>query len=425
MAFWKKFKNKLRIVGPGFITGAADDDPSGLTTYSIAGARFGYGLIWLNLFLFPSMVTVQEMCGRLGLIKGRGLASVIVEHRSKKMAWVAVWFLAVANVINIGANLGIIAAVLNMLLGWSVGISLVGSAILITAMEIFVPYSKYVNYLKWLSLILVVYIITAVMIGQDWGMLLRSLVLPRIEWNTEYIMTMVGFAGTTISPYLFFWQASQEVEEEIDKEKITDFGEVPKVNSGDIRNLRFDTIFGMLFSTTIALFITVTTAGTLHAKGILNIESPQQAALALRPLAGDFAYWLFGLGIIGIGFQSIPVLAGSVGYAFSELLGAKEGLSKKFSSARVFYLVIALATVVGGLLNFFGVNVISALFWTAIVNGVVSVPLIAIVINLSSDEKVVGRRKIGTRSKVIGWLTFTFMLVAVTLLMLGLLNINF
>lgn len=425
MTFWKKVKNKISAVGPGFITGAADDDPSGLTTYSIAGAKFGYGLVWLNLFLFPSMVVIQEMCGRLGLFKGRGLATLIAENRSRKLAWVSVWLLAIANVINIGANLGIIAAVFNMLLGWSVGVSLVVSALLITAMEIFVPYIKYVNYLKWLSMILLVYVVTALMVSHDWGTVFSSLVWPRIQWNSDYIMTMVGFAGTTISPYLFFWQTSQEVEEEIVKERISDFGETPRVRASDIRNLRFDTMVGMFFSSMVAFFITLTTAGTLHAKGIFNIESPQQAAMALRPLAGDFAYWLFGLGVIGIGFQSIPVLAGSVGYAFSDMLGVKEGLSKKFSSAKPFYLVIALATVVGGLLNFFEINIISALFWSAVINGIVSVPLIAMIINLASDKKVVGARKIGIASKIIGWLTFTFMLIAVILMLIGLLNINF
>lgn len=416
MKVLKQITQKIKEIGPGFITGAADDDPSGVATYSIAGAQYGYKLNWLTLFLFPAMVVIQSMCGKIGVLTGEGLSSVISKFYSKKLAWFAVILLIFANIINIGADLGIMAASLDMLFGWQFGITLALVAIGIALLEILLPYKKYADYLKWLGLSLLVYVATAFMVKQNWSEVFNNFVIPHIEFKLDYFMTVVGFLGTTISPYLFFWQTSDEVEEEIVEGKIEDFGQKPRQSVSSIKKMDFDTIIGMLFSNAMTFFIIITTAATLHANGIFNIETPQQAASALKPLAGDFAYYLFALGIIGIGLQAIPVLAGSVAYGVAELLNMNEGLSKKFMQAKGFYLVLALATTTGALINFLGINTIQALYYAAIVNGVVAVPLIAIIVKLARDERVVGKFKSSVTSATIGWLTFAFMLISVLLM---------
>lgn len=320
----KKIKKFFKRIGPGFVTGAADDDPSGIATYSIAGAQYGYKMAWLALFLWPAMVVIQEMCGRIGLTSGKGLAGVIKKYHSKRLLFMAVSLLAVANTINIGADLGIIAASMQMLFGFHFYYWLIIAGIFIIWMETAIPYQKYSKFLKWLGLSLGVYVITAFMVKQDWKEIFFSTIIPQIDFSLGYMMTMIGFLGTTISPYLFFWQASEEIEEEIVEGKIKDFGCKPDVKPIAIKRMGFDTKLGMLFSNLMTFAIIITTAATLHANGIVNIETPQQAALALKPLAGNFAYILFAVGIIGIGWQSIPVLAGSVGYALSETFNFKE-----------------------------------------------------------------------------------------------------
>lgn len=420
MAFWNRLTKINSKLGPGFVTGAADDDPSGIATYSIAGARYGYSMLWMAVFLIPSMVTIQEMCGRIGMVTGKGLVGVMKKFYSKKMVWFSVVLLTLANVINIGADLGIIASSLQMLFGSPFLFWLILSAVLIVCVEIFVPYKKYSGYLKWLALILLVYIVTGLMVGHNWREVLPEILIPRFDLSTGYIMTLVGFLGTTISPYLFFWQAGEEVEQAIAEKKIKDFNQKPEVSMKEIKKLGFDTKTGMIFSNMISFFIILTTAGTLNRNGILNIATPQMAAESLRPLAGDFAYLLFALGIIGIGLQAIPVLAGSIGYAVSEGLGIKEGLSKKFSSAKGFYLIIALATLIGVLINLLGINTMQALYYSAIINGVVALPLIAMVIKMADDERVVGRFKSKRLNKLIAWLTFGFMGVAVLFMFRGL-----
>jgi Mn2+/Fe2+ NRAMP family transporter len=262
-------------------------------------------------------------------------------------------------------------------------------------------------------LTLCVYIITAFLVKQDWSTIALDTFIPHIEFDFSYIMTIIGFVGTTISPYLFFWQASDEVEEEIIADKIDDFGEKPKIRSTDVKKMGFDTKVGMIFSNMIAFFIIITTASTLHASGITEIDTAQQAALALKPLAGDFAYLLFAIGIIGIGWQAIPVLAGSVGYAVSEAFNLKEGLSKPFSKAKAFYVIIAISTAIGVAINYFHVNIIQALFYAAVVNGIASIPLIVLIIKLSSDERIVGKFKTKPLNKVIAWITFVFISISV------------
>ncbi len=411
--FWKK-------IGPCFITGAADDDPSGIATYSIAGAQFGYKMNWLTLFLIPAMISIQEMCGKIGLVSGRGLAGAIKKYYSVKLTYAVLVMLTVANVINIGADLGIIAASIEMVLGGSKYFWLVLSAVVIVALEVMVTYKTYAKYLKWSGAMLLVYVATALMVKQDWGEVARYTLIPHLEWNLEYMMTMVGFLGTTISPYLFFWQASEEVEEAISKNQIIDFGEgVPKVTKKRIRNMEFDTVVGMLFSNMITFFVILTTTATLFRNGIHTIATPQEAALALRPLAGDAAYLLFALGIIGIGLQSIPVLAGSLAYAASDTLGFKGGLSKKPMEAKWFYGVIALATLLGVLINFLGINTMAALYYAAVVNGVVAVPLIFVILKIAGDKNVMGKYRVNGWKRKVGWLTLIFMAMAVVVMVVG------
>ena len=409
----KKVKCFFKKIGPGFVTGAADDDPSGIATYSMAGAKYGYKLNWTMLFLWPAMVSIQEMCGRVGLVSGKGLATIIKKYYSKRMLVLATSLLAIANIINIGADLGIMAASMQMLFDFNYFYWLAIAAIFIVWMQIIVPYKRYIKYLQTLSFILVVYFITAFLVKHDFNDLVWDTFVPQVEINLEYLMIIIGLVGTTISPYLFFWQSAQEVEEQIATGEIKDFNCQPITTNGEVKRMEFDTKAGMLFSNLIALAIMITTAGTLHANGILSIDTPQQAAMALKPLAGNFAYILFAVGIIGIGWQSIPVLAGSLAYAVSESFGFKEGLSKKFSQAKVFYLVIAVATGVGFLINLLGINVMDALYYAAIINGVASVPLIAIIIKIADDERVVGKYKTKRKSRWIALMTLFFMTMAV------------
>lgn len=414
------FKHYFERLGPGFITGAADDDPSGIATYSIAGAQFGYKMNWLSLFLIPLMISIQEMCGRIGMVSGMGLAGVMRRHYSKRILLFAITLLFVANTINIGADLGIMAASMKMLVGLPFFVWLIAVTLFTVFMEIFVPYDKYSRYLKWMGLSLLVYGLTAVISKQNWGEVLFYTAVPHIEFNIGYLLTLVGFLGTTISPYLFFWEASQVVEEEIKNNKIREFEEVPKVLDHEIRHMKIDTSVGMIFSNLISASIILTTASTLHQSGIFDIETPQQAALALRPLAGNFAFLLFTFGMIGIGLQSVPILAGGIAYAFAEAFGFKEGLAKKLTEAKAFYATIAIATGIGALMNLVGINAIKALYYTAIINGIIAVPLIFMIIKLADDERVVGRFKSTRNSKFFAWMTFVFMGAAVFVMLLNL-----
>ncbi len=414
---FKKIKGFLKKMGPGFITGAADDDPSGIATYSISGAKYGYKLNWVMLFLWPAMVSIQEMCGRVGMISGKGLATIIKKYYSKRLLVLATSLLAIANIINIGADLGIMAASMQMLFNFNYFYWLAIMAIFIVWMQIAIPYNKYIKYLQWLSLTLVVYLVTAFLVKHDWATLAWDTFIPQIELNLDFLMIIIGLAGTTISPYLFFWQSAQEVEEQIATGEIKDFNCHPITTRGEVKRMQFDTKAGMFFSNIIALAIMLTTAATLNKNGILSIETPIQAAQALRPLAGNLAYILFAVGIIGIGWQSIPVLAGSLAYALSESFGFKEGLSKKFSQAKFFYIIIAIATGIGFLINLLGINVMEALYYSAIINGIASVPLIAIIIKIADNEKIVGKYKTKKRSRNITLITFLFMTMAVLVLL--------
>ncbi len=400
----QKFKKFLKLLGPGFITGAADDDPSGIATYSQTGSLFGYSQAWTALFSFPFMSVVQEICGRIGLVTGMGLARVIKAHYSKWILYLAVFILFFANTINIGADLGAMAASAKLL----VDLPFIFWIIIITAttllLEIFVPYPTYAKILKYLTFSLFSYIITVFIVKQDWFKIIKSIIIPNFSFSKEYVLNIVAILGTTISPYLFFWQADEEVEEEIQNHKIASMGRgKPHINKGDIKKLRLDTVIGMFFSNLVMLAIIITTASTLNAHGIKNITTADQAAAALRPLAGDFAFLLFAAGIIGTGLLAIPILAGSASYAISEAFGWKEGLGKRFSQAKAFYLVIALATIFGLMVGFLPIKPFEMLYWSAVLNGLCAPILLILIMRISNNKQIMGERVNSRFSNVLGW----------------------
>jgi NRAMP (natural resistance-associated macrophage protein)-like metal ion transporter len=414
----KKLRQFLKILGPGFITGASDDDPSGIATYAQTGAIFGYGQLWTALFSFPFMTVIQEMCGRIGLVTGKGLAGVIRRHYSRTLLYGAVMLLLVANAINIGANLGAMAASIRLL----VDVPFFFLLLLITAitliLEIFITYRVYARYLKYLTLALLAYIATAFVVHQDWRAVAAATFLPSVSFNKEYLMNIVAILGTTISPYLFFWQASEEVEEEVAQKKLRIMGiGKPRVNAGVLKRMRLDTVFGMFFSNLVMFFIILTTASTLHAHGINEIPTAAQAAEALRPLAGDFAFLIFALGIVGAGLLAVPVLAGSASYALAEAFGWREGLYLKLKQAHGFYGIITIATLLGLLINFTPIMPFEMLYYTAMLNGIVAPPLMVIIMLISNNEKIMGKHTNTRTINVLGWLITAVMFVAaVTLL---------
>jgi NRAMP (natural resistance-associated macrophage protein)-like metal ion transporter len=401
---YERVKRYWKILGPGLVTGAADDDPSGIATYSQTGAMFGYSQMWVALFSYPFMTTVQEMCGRIGLVTGDGLSGVIRKNYSRRILWMAVAVLVIANTINIGADLGAMASALQLVVPFPFLPLLVSIALGTLLLQIFVPYPTYAKFLKYLALTLFAYVAVAFMVKVDWFAVLRSTLVPHVEFSRDYILNIAAFLGTTISPYLFFWQADEEVEEEIVSGKISDMGAgSPEVSAADMSNMRADTVIGMLISNLVAFFILVTVASTLGAAGITHIETAAQAAEALRPLAGDFAFLLFAAGIFGTGLLAIPVLAGSAGYAVAEALEWKAGLGKRFGQAQGFYIVISLATLVGLLVNFTPIGPMTMLYYAAMLNGVLAPPLIVLILLISNNERIMGGHTNGIVSNVLGW----------------------
>jgi Mn2+/Fe2+ NRAMP family transporter len=414
----KTLKGLFRYIGPGFITGASDDDPSGIATYAQTGAIFGNGQLWLVWFSCPFMIVIQQMCGRIGLVTGKGLASIISEYYSKRVLYVTISLLVIANTINIGADLGAMATSAQMLLGmpflfWLILVT--GSVVIL---EIFVPYKAYSNILKYLGLTLFAYVLTAFVIRLDWGAVFHATLIPHVELSSDYLLNVVAVLGTTISPYMFFWQASEEIEEEIVTGKISDIGiGRPCVTRRGIVDMNWDTIIGMFFSQVIMFFIIVTTAGTLHISGITQIQTASQAAEALRPLAGDLAYLLFASGIIGTGLLAVPVMAGESAYAIAEVFGLKEGLGKKPNLAPGFYAVIGVSTLIGMSLDLFGINPITALYYTAVLNGLVAPPLMVLIVMIANRKDIMGRYVNSRASNVLGWLIVLIMaLVGVSLI---------
>lgn len=409
----RKIKTFFKLLGPGFITGASDDDPSGIATYSQTGAIFGLSQSWTAIFSFPLMASIQEMSGKIGLVAGKGLAGVIKQYYSKKLLYLSVFLLFAANTINIGADLGAMAAVAQMIFGLPFVLWIIGAVALTLILEIFVSYKAYARYLKFLTFTLFAYVITAFTINIDWGRVLLSTVIPHIEIDKTYFMNIVAIFGTTISPYLFFWQASEEVEEEIAHHKLRAMGAgQPKITPKDISRLKIDTIIGMFFSNLIMFFIIITTGTTLFQSGMKDITTASQAALALKPLAGDLAFVFFALGIIGTGFLAVPILAGSASYAVSEAFGLKAGLYRKLKVARGFYAVIAIATLAGILINFIGINPITALYYTAIINGIIASPLLIIIMFIANNKRIMGERVNSKLLNILGIATIAIMSMA-------------
>lgn len=416
-------KNLCKKIGPGFITGAADDDPSGVATYSQTGSIFGYSQLWLALFSFPFMIIIQQMCGRIGMVTGKGLAEIINTYYSKPMLYFAVSLLVIANTINIGADLGAMASSAQMLLGLPFLFWLCLMTGFIIALEVFVTYKTYSKVLKYLALTLFTYVLTAFIIKLDWGIILKNTVFPQLQFSEDYLLNVVAILGTTISPYLFFWQASQEVEEEVVENKIpeVDVG-TPVVTGKNVTDMNWDTIIGMFFSQTIMFFIIITTAATLHANGITNIDTASQAAEALRPVAGDLAYLLFAAGIIGTGLLAVPILAGSSAYAVAETTGLKIGLSKKAGRAPGFYGVIAVSTLIGMSMSLVGIDPMKALYYAAALNGLAAPPLMALVILIANNENIMGKFVNKKISNIIGWMIVLIMAVAGIFLIIDLLK---
>ena len=420
-----RFSRTVRILGPGLVTGAADDDPSGIATYSQAGAMYGYKLLWMIPFMYPMLLSVQGACSRIGAVTGKGLAELIRENYSKKMLYLALSLVVVANIVNIGADFGALAATLRLLIPVPFTIAVVGFAALMLGLELFVPYKSYAKILKWLAIVLFAYPITAFVVGQPWGEVLAATFNPlNVPFDFTAVMIMVGLLGTTISPYLFFWDTSEVVEDEIAHKRLgLNHLHAPKITKHFLRNVRLDNIIGMTLAAVSAWFIMVVCATVLHSNGVTEITTAADAAKALEPLvqgfpnAGLVAKLIFSVGILGTGLLAIPVLAGSCSYAVAEAFGWKEGLGRKVKKAKGFYIVIILATVVGLLMNFLNIDPIQALVWAAVVNGVAAVPLLTMIARIGANKKIMGQYAISPVARVGIWVAFVVMaLAAVTML---------
>jgi NRAMP (natural resistance-associated macrophage protein)-like metal ion transporter len=409
-SFWKK-------LGPGLITGAADDDPSGIATYSQAGAAFGDGMLWTVLFTFPLMVGIQIVSARIGRVTGAGLAANIRKQYAPWLLYILVGLLLVANTINIAADIGAMGAALKLLIGGPALLYAAMFAVVSLVLQIFVPFPRYAPFLKLLTLALFAYVATVFVVKVPWGEVLYRTVIPIVSFRADYVIVVVAVFGTTISPYLFFWQASQEVEEQRATKGAKPLKEAPKQARANFRRIKIDTYLGMGFSNLVAFFIMLTAAVTLHLHGITDIQSSSQAAQALRPLAGEFAFVLFAAGIVGTGLLAVPILAGSAAYAVAESFQWPIGLGRELLQARGFYLVLSIATLLGTALDFTRIDPIKALFWSAVINGVIAVPIMVVMMLMASNREVMGQFVIGRRLKVLGWLSTGVMALAVFAMM--------
>ena len=403
----------LQVLGPGLITGASDDDPSGIATYSQVGAQFGFNMAWAMLFSWPLMCAIQEISARIGRVTGRGIAGNLKRHYPRPVLAFLVGLLLVANTLNLGADLGAMGAALKLVVGGNALFYVGAFAVVSTLLEIFARYSRYVSVLKWLTLALFAYVAVTFVVQVPWGTVGLRLVWPHIDWTPTYITALVAIFGTTISPYLFFWQAEEEVEEVKEREGAKPLERAPKQAKTEFARIRLDTYVGMAFSNIVALFIIVTCAATLHAHGITNIQTSAQAAEALRPIAGQAAFFVFALGIVGTGLLAVPVLAGSAAYAVGEAFGWHVGLARKFNRAQAFYGTIAVSMLVGTVLNFTPIDPIKALFWSAVINGVVSVPVMVMMMLLGANKDAMGEFTLPRGLKMVGWLATGVMAVAV------------
>ena len=392
------------ILGPGLITGASDDDPSGIATYSQAGAQFGYSMGWTLLLTYPLMCAIQLISAQMGRVTGRGLAGNIGRHYPAWLLYPLIGLLVVANTINLGADLGAMAAALRLLIDGPAAVYIAGFALLTVVAEVFITYARYASVLRWLTLSLFAYVGTVFVVGVPWLTVAKNLILPHVSLAGGYLTVVVAVFGTTISPYLFFWQAAGEVEDEKENPAAKPLIRAPEQAPVQMARMRVDTLVGMGFSNIIALFIMLTTAATLNAHGVTDIQTSSQAADALRPIAGRFAFTIFALGIIGTGLLAVPVLAGSAAYAVGEALKWKVGLAQRPGRARAFYGTIALATLVGAILNFTPLDPIKALFWSAVINGIAAVPIMVMIMLMASRKQVMGQFVLQPLLKALGWL---------------------
>ena len=404
---------KLReIMGPGLITGASDDDPSGIATYSQAGAQFGVNMGWTLLLTFPLMCAIQQISAQIGRVTGYGLGGNLRRNYPSWALYALVGLLVVANTINLGADLGAMAAALKLLIGGSALPYVVFFGIVSVLLEVFVRYSRYVSVLKWLSLSLFAYVATLFAVKLDWLDIAHHLVVPHISWTAGYLTVVVAVFGTTISPYLFFWQAEEEVENERENPRAKPLKRAPEQAPFELERIRLDTWFGMAISNLVALCIVLTTAATLNVHGITDIQTSSQAAEALRPIAGNFAFSVFALGIIGTGMLALPVLSGSSAYALGEALHWPVGLARQPLKAKAFYGTIAAATLVGGALNFTPIDPVKALFWSAVINGVVAVPVMVMTMRMATSRKIMGKFHVRGLLRALGWLATATMAIA-------------
>jgi NRAMP (natural resistance-associated macrophage protein)-like metal ion transporter len=410
-------KRILMILGPGLVTGASDDDPSGIGTYAVAGASLGFSTLWMALVTFPMMAAVQFVCAKVGLVSGRGLASVLRQHYSRKLLYGALGALVVANTINAGTDIGAIAAAINLLVPIPVVALIIPIALTILALLIWGSYNFIARTFKWLTLALFAYIISAFFARPQLNEVLRGTFIPTFRFDTTFLSTVVAILGTTISPYLFFWQASQEVEEEISRGK-TRLWQRQGATDAELRYAAWDVSAGMLLSNVVMYFIILATAATLFKAGKTDIASATDAAEALRPLAGNAARVLLALGLIGSGFLAVPVLTGSSAYAVAEAFEWKLGLDKKPRAAKQFYALIVGATLIGMAINFVGINPIKALFLTAVINGFLAPPLLVVVMLIANNKKIMGDRANGPWTNLLGWFTTLVMFAAAIALIL-------
>jgi len=392
----------LSRLGPGLITGAADDDPSGIGTHSQVGAQFGYGLSWTFLFSFPLMVAIQEVAAQIGRVTGAGIARNLRRHYPRPLLVLMVGLLLIANIVNLGADLAAMGAAVGLLIGGPLWLYTLLFGAFCVIVEVWLSYERYSSVLKWATLSLFAYVAVVIVAHVPWGEALTSLVVPRIEYTGAYATAVVAILGTTISPYLFFWQASQEIEEQ-KRHKAKPLCITPKDAGPELKRIRIDTLTGMAFSSIVSLAIVFATAATLHANGVRDIETSAQAAEALRPIAGNFAFALFALGIIGTGLLAVPVLAGSAAYAVTEMFGIASSLDAKPTKARLFYGTIAVTTMLGVSLQYVGIDPARALYWAAVVNGVLAAPLMVIMMLIVRNPRAMGRLTLGPRATITGW----------------------
>jgi len=408
----------LKKLGPGLITGAADDDPSGIATYSQAGALFGFNMLWTVLFTYPFMVGIQVVSARIGRVSGHGLATNIRRHYPRWLLYSVVGLLLIANTINIAADVSAMGEALKLIVGGPAQIYALAFGVVSLLLQVFIPYRRYVRVLKWLTLALLAYVATAFVVHIPWPEVLVRALAPHLSWKQEYITTVVAVFGTTISPYLFFWQASQEVEDQLADPHAQPLVKAPQQARANLNRIKVDTYIGMGFSNLVAFFIILTTAVTLNLHGITEIQTSAQAATALRPIAGEFAFLLFSAGIIGTGMLAIPVLGGASAYAMTGAFKWKNSLEHTPMGAKQFYGIIVSSTLIGVALGFTSIDPIKALYWSAVINGVISVPIMVVMMLMAVRPEIMGQFVITTRQKVLGWLATLMMAAAVFAMLL-------